>query len=149
MSTEPVRLERRAAQRFSSHIPVSVRLTQTEHEGLGFAQDLSARGIFFYTDFPLAVGDSVELTLVMPSEITLGENMRVRCKGRVNRLSQMTQASKTGVAVHFEGYEYLPDANPVTEVTRGFSRISGLHDQAPDDEPGLSRHTFQSRTGLV
>jgi hypothetical protein len=35
---------------------------------------------------PLSEGAEIELTLKMPSEITLGESMRVRCRGRVLRI---------------------------------------------------------------
>jgi hypothetical protein len=125
-------MERRIGQRFDLHIPVSVRLSGTQHEGCGFTQDLSARGSFFYTDFPLGPGESIELTLNMPSEITLGENMRVRCQGMVLRVVQPSVGTKLGVAVHFAGYEYLPALR--AETSDSFGRISALHPHASDDE---------------
>ena len=133
MTTSPVRLERRAGQRFDLHLPVSIKLSGSAHEACGFTQDLSARGSFFYTDYPLGVGECVELTLVMPSEITLGENMRVRCKGRVLRVQQPAVGTKLGVAVHFATYEYLAEPTPPQE-TSDFDRVAPLHSK-PDDEP--------------
>lgn len=133
MTTSPVRLERRVGQRFDFHLPVSVKLAGSGHEGSGFTQDLSARGTFFYTDYPLGVGEMVELTLVMPSEITLGQNMRVRCRGRVLRVIQPAVGTKLGVAVHFAGYEYLNEPAVSTE-TSDFQRVSSLHAK-PEDEP--------------
>jgi PilZ domain len=133
MTTSPVRLERRAGQRFDLHLPVSVKLTGSTHEACGFTQDLSARGSFFYTDYPLGAGESIELTLVMPSEITLGENMRVRCRGQVLRVLQPSVGTKLGIAVHFAGYEYLTDAATLTD-TADFQRVSSLHSK-PEDEP--------------
>ena len=127
MTTEPLRVERRVGQRFDLHIPVSVKLAGTQHEACGFTQDLSARGSFFYTDFPLGCGEKVELTLNMPSEITLGESMRVRCQGTVLRVVQPAIGTKLGVAVHFAGYEYLPKAQP--ETTDAYGRMSALHTQ--------------------
>jgi hypothetical protein len=132
MTTEPVRVERRAGQRFDLHIPVSVKRSGTQHEACGFTQDLSARGSFFYTDFPLGTGESIELTLNMPSEITLGENMRVRCRGSVLRVVQPSIGTKLGVAVHFAGYEYLPALQ--AETSDAFGRISALHGHTLDDE---------------
>ena len=85
MSTDENHLERRASQRFDFQLPIAVRLAGTDCEGYGFTQDLSGRGVFFYTDLQVNEGDTVELTLVMPSEITLTENARVRCRGRVVR----------------------------------------------------------------
>jgi hypothetical protein len=132
MSTGQVHQERRAAQRFDFHLPVSIRLTGSEREGYGFSQDLSARGAFLYTDFPLAEGDAVELTLVMPSEITLADNMRVRCRGRVVRIARSEAGTKFGVAVHLEGYEFLPEV--ASEAKGAFDRISGLHERPKEAE---------------
>jgi PilZ domain len=84
--TPPVVVERRVGQRFAFNLPVSLRDVSTAAEGLGFTQDLSSRGAFLFTVMALNQGAEVELTLKMPSEITLGESMRVRCRGRVLRI---------------------------------------------------------------
>ena len=125
MSTDQVHLERRAAQRFDFQLPVRVRLTGTDREGYAFTQNLSARGAFFYTDFEVAEGNALELTLVMPSEITLAENMRVRCRGKVIRVVPVER--RFGVAVQLEGYEFLPTAEIVAQVSASFPRVSGVH----------------------
>ncbi len=87
MDTDPNRtehcLERRCAQRFEVSLPLAIHFDgRTVH---GFAQDLSGRGIFFYAETALPEGAVVELTFTMPAEITLGESMPVRCRGRVLR----------------------------------------------------------------
>ena len=111
MTTTQVQLERRSTQRFDFHLPVSVRRPGSpDHEGNGFTQNLSARGALFYSDFSLNMGEAIELTLVMPSEITLAENMRVRCRGKVVRVCPPAAGSKCAVAVQLEGYEFLPEA---------------------------------------
>ena len=125
MNTDQLHLERRASQRFEFQLPVGVRLAGTDREGYGFTQDLSGRGVFFYTDFQVAEGDAVELTLVMPSEITLTENARVRCRGRVVRVLPVER--KFGVAARLEGYEYLPKAETAAQVSANFPRISAGH----------------------
>src|SRR5277367_6145442 len=106
MTTAPNRLERRGAQRFEVHLPLAVHF-----EGRtvpGFTQDLSGRGIFFYAETSLPQGAVVELTFTMPSEITLGENMPVRCRGRVLRSSASQAAQRNGIAVQLDSYQYLP-----------------------------------------
>src|ERR1700690_841470 len=123
MSTDQVRFERRATQRFDFHLPVTIRLADSDSEGYGFTQDLSVRGALLYTDFAVSEGDAVELTLVMPSEITLAENMRVRCRGKVMRVCTALTGTKFGVAVHLEGYEYLPE---ITSATAGFVHNSSV-----------------------
>jgi hypothetical protein len=137
MSTSQVRVERRASQRFEFQLPVSVRVSG--HEGSGFTQDLSGRGVCFITDMKLVEGEPLELTLMMPSEITLGENMRVRCQGQVKRIQALDIAGKISVAVHFAGYEYLPAVN---ETKTGYATPVSSH----SDETGASAHEFDWRS---
>jgi hypothetical protein len=144
MTTPPVGIERRVGQRFPYLLPLSLRQPATAVEGLGFTQDLSSRGVFFFTSAPLTEGSEVELTLRMPSEITLGESMPVRCRGRILRVVRpaATKApnssvtglpeAKIGVAVRFEGYEYLPEC-PDSSAT--FPRVSTLHPQHDEERP--------------
>jgi hypothetical protein len=86
MTTPPTGFERRIGQRFAFNLPVALRDVSTSIEGLGFTQDVSSRGAFFFTDMPMIAGSEIELTLKMPSEITLGESMHVRCRGRILRI---------------------------------------------------------------
>jgi hypothetical protein len=65
----------------------------------------------------------------MPSEITLGEKMRVRCKGRVLRVTQSDGKTKSAIAVHFESYEYLATQEALT-TSASFDRLSPLHEHA-------------------
>ena len=138
MTTPPVAVERRVGQRFAFNLPVSLREISTGAQGLGFTQDLSSRGAFLFTEMPLNEGAEIELTLKMPSEITLGESMRVRCKGSVLRILKAADKSwkipsstdgkpaeaKIGVAVCLKGYEYLPE---LEDGSSDFRRISALH----------------------
>ena len=135
MTTPSVGVERRIGQRFALNVPVSLCELDRGTEGLGFTQDLSSRGAFLFTDMALAEGAEVQLTLIMPSEITLGENMRVRCRGRVLRIEKPLEKKSTectgkapetkiGVAVCLKGYEYLPENE---NTSADFRRISALH----------------------
>jgi len=149
MMPPPVRVERRVGQRFSYLLPLALRQSAAGIEGLGFTQDLSSRGVFFFTDAPLEAGAEIELTLRMPSEITLGESMPVRCRGRILRIvrpaagstqnpSEISSAqTKIGVAVRLEGYEYLAEA---AETPSSFARVSALHPH-PEEEPLLRSST--------
>lgn len=132
--TTPDCLERRCGQRFALHVPVSIKPSGSQHESSGFTQDLSTRGAFFFTDFPLAQGEVVEITLVMPSEITLGESMRVRCQGTVLRVVQPSVGTMLGVAVHFSHYEYLAQSEAEAS-SDAFQRISSLHPRPDEERP--------------
>ncbi|HYL97753.1 MAG TPA: PilZ domain-containing protein [Blastocatellia bacterium] len=143
MTTSPVRVERRVGQRFPYLLALSLRQPDGSVEGVGFTQDLSSRGVFFFTDAPLVEGAEIELTLRMPSEITLGESMPVRCRGRILRVvrpanspykvAPIAAETKIGVAVRLECYEYLPDS-----PSAGLGRLTSLHshhdeEQTPSD----------------
>ncbi len=152
MTAPPVGVERRIGQRFPFNLPLCLRELATAAEGLGFTQDLSSRGAFLFTDMQLNEGAEVELTLKMPSEITLGENMRVRCRGRVLRIVKpadnggkpahsseteirfagVKSGTQIGVAVCLSGYEYLPEAE---DCSADFRRISALHAAPTETEP--------------
>lgn len=121
MRTDPNRVERRGAQRFEVQLPVAVHFE--ERTAPGFTQDLSGRGIFFYTEASLPEGAVVELTFTMPSEITLAENMPVRSRGRVLRSSAPQSApspaaQRTGIAVQLDSYQYLPNDQPTAPFVR-------------------------------
>lgn len=143
MNTAKVRVERRVGQRFPYLLPVSFRLNSNGLKAVGFTQDLSSRGVFFLTDASLCEGSEIEITLRMPSEITLGESMPVRCRGRVLRVirpaayaleptSRGPAETKIGVGVRLESYEYLPES---AECSNDFSRISALHAHPEEDQP--------------
>jgi len=104
-STDPSRLERRGAQRFEVHLPLAVHFEGRTMPA--FTQDLSSRGIFFYTEAALPEGAVVELTFTMPSEVTLGESMPVRCRGRVLRAAPAQGGQRNGIAAQLDSYEYL------------------------------------------
>jgi PilZ domain len=139
MTTPPVGVERRVGQRFPYLLPLSLRQLAESLEGVGFTQDLSSRGVFFFTDAPLTEGAEIEITLRMPSEITLGESMPVRCRGRILRVirpstqstSSRTEA-KIGVAVRLEGYEYLTESS---QSSTTFPRVSSLHSHHEEERP--------------
>jgi len=136
MTTSPVRVERRVGQRFPYLLALSLRQPLGSVEGVGFTQDLSSRGVFFFTDAPLTEGAEIELTVRMPSEITLGESMPVRCRGRILRVVRSSAANlspdsaqtKIGVAVRLECYEYLPD--PSADL----ARVASLHSHHEDEQ---------------
>ncbi len=116
MSTDPNRLERRGAQRFELHLPLAVHFDGRTVPG--FTQDLSGRGIFFYAETALLQGAVVELTFTMPSEITLAENIPVRCSGRVLRASASQAGQRSGIAVQLDSYQYLPSNEPIAQFVR-------------------------------
>ena len=102
--------ELRTTRRFALRLPMSVRYSNGGvHEVDTQTKDVSARGVFFYMDSNLKAGSEVEFTLTLPPEITLTENIRVRCKGRVVRVDDQA-GTKVGVAAMIDQYEFLAES---------------------------------------
>ena len=114
MTNPSVALERRIGQRFAFNLRVSLLDITTSAEGLGFTQDLSSRGAFLFTDMALRQGAEVQLTLRMPGEITLGENMRVRCRGRILRIVKPSDMR----------WKVAPDESQSAEISRSASQCA-------------------------
>jgi hypothetical protein len=103
--------EKRAARRFALKIPVAVaREEDSTFSEPAQIRDVSARGICFYLDAPIAQGSPIGFTLTLPPEITLTESIRVQCKGRVVRIENGTAEGKMAVAAVIEEYEFLPES---------------------------------------
>ena len=107
-ATEQIRIERRSGHRFEQY-QVPVRLQTPDGQvGNGFTLNLSSRGTLVRTDFPLTEGQAIEVTLVMPSEITMSEDLGVRCRAKVLRLQEAGDHGKFAAALRIEHYEFLP-----------------------------------------
>jgi hypothetical protein len=103
--------EKRAARRFALRIPVSVaRDEDAKYSESAEIRDVSARGVCFYLDSPIAQGSPIGFTLTLPPEITLTESIRVQCKGRVVRIEDSAAEGKMAVAAVIEEYEFLPQS---------------------------------------
>ena len=95
-------------RRFDLRLPALIKLP-----GEGFqqllteTQNVSARGVFFYIDRPVSQGSKVEVTLTLPSHVTLTEAVRVRFTARVIRVESPLPVSRVGVAALIEEYEFL------------------------------------------
>ena len=100
--------ERRAMRRFDMRLPAAVRVANGEsNEFLTETQNVSARGVFFYLEEPLAEGSRVEVTMTFPPHITLTDPVRVRFTARVIRVESPLPSSRIGVAAMIEEYEFL------------------------------------------
>jgi hypothetical protein len=103
--------EKRAARRFALRIPVAVsREEDSTFSEPAQIRDVSARGICFYLDAPIAQGSPIGFTLTLPPEVTLTESIRVQCKGRVVRIEDNAGEGKMAVAAVIEEYEFLPES---------------------------------------
>jgi hypothetical protein len=106
--TESTSPERRCMRRFDMRLPATVSAAGMEvAEFTTETQNVSARGVFFYLDRPLAPGTRIQVTLTFPPHITLTESVRVRFTARVVRVEAPLPVSRVGVAAFIEEYEFL------------------------------------------
>jgi hypothetical protein len=114
--------EKRTVRRFDMRLPALVKLTGDGfQELLTETQNVSARGVFFYIDRAVACGSKVEVTLTLPSHVTLTDALRVRFTARVVRVESRPPGSRVGVAAAIEEYEFLQSAQS-QELFNGVER---------------------------
>ena len=101
-------------RRFDMRLPAVVRLDGA-NEFHTETQNVSARGVFFYLDRPLAEGMRIEVTMTFPPHVTLTEPVRVRFTARVVRVETSPAYPGIGVAAMIEEYEFLR-SNPSSEL---------------------------------
>jgi PilZ domain len=106
-------------RRFDMRLSASVRIAGNGLRDLMTeTQNVSARGVFFYLDRPLAEGTRIEVTMTFPPHVTLTEPVRVRFTARVVRIEDSDAVSSVGVAATIEEYEFLR-SNPAAEFSNG------------------------------
>lgn len=111
ISGDGVRCERRTTRRFDMRLPALVKLTGDRFlEFITETYNVSAGCIFFYVEGSIAPEARVEVTMTLPSQITLADAVRVRFTGRVARVDT-THPSRIGVAAIIEEYEFLRPLN--------------------------------------
>ena len=107
-------------RRFDMHLPASIRVGESAlDELLTETQNVSARGVFFYLDRPVAEGTRIDMTLTFPPHVTLTDPVRVRFTARVVRVEAPLPVSRIGVAAIIEEYEFL-------RSTAGADFLSGM-----------------------
>jgi hypothetical protein len=98
--------ERRGEQRFPLHLPVLItRIDAVSADQSSVTEDISARGALFEFKNTLPEGTVVELLLTLPADITLSEDIHVRCRARVVRIVELSQTSRQ-IAVLIEKYDF-------------------------------------------
>lgn len=103
--------DKRRAQRFPMALPVAVKLNELGGgETAVKTKDISSSGVYLEFGTPVDVGSSLEFVLTLPAEITKGQSVRVKCRGKVVRVEKHgTDGMVVGAAATIERYEFLRD----------------------------------------
>jgi hypothetical protein len=102
--------ERRRSERFNLGVPLIVQWTNGSGQRKVHAvtQDVSSGGLFFCLPEAIPDGTPVEIEMTLPTQITLGTPVKVRCKGHIQRCV-VKPGESTGIATRIEKYEFLSD----------------------------------------
>jgi hypothetical protein len=100
--------ERRIDTRVDIRVPLSFRALNNpgSTEQLAQSENISQRGIYFLTSFPLKVGTALEVSLRMPQELGGRMASDMKCVARVVHVRQSTTpGGMLGIGLHIERYE--------------------------------------------
>jgi PilZ domain len=100
--------EQRSLPRVPVQVQVSIRSGQSE-ASTGLTRDLSRNGVFFYTDSQIHEGSDLEMVLMLPPELTQGENRWVCCQASVVRVEETPGTGQMGVAANIRNIATLPE----------------------------------------
>jgi len=100
--------ERRSGKRVAAAIPATVKSTQPSEELTAVTRDLNTSGVFLYTDHRFAEGSKLEIVLILPAELGLGEKQWACCQASVVRVED-DGSRKFGVAATIDRLDVLPE----------------------------------------
>lgn len=107
--------ERRNARRYDLTLPVMVRMPSETADvrrlGLqrGETLDISTRGMYFIIEQDLQAGSELDITLMLPAEVTHGSEVFVKAAAKVVRVDPRSEARnmRLGVAAVIERYDIV------------------------------------------
>src|ERR1700741_4612264 len=100
-------LDRRTSRSVSLKTPLRGRVWKSpEPEERAVSLNLSQGGGYFATESPIREGETVEVILKMPEELTDEPATEWRCTGHVVRAERIQKdPAKVGIGVRFDCYE--------------------------------------------
>ncbi|HZS95457.1 MAG TPA: PilZ domain-containing protein [Terriglobales bacterium] len=98
--------DKRTRSRIAVNVPATVRSKDTNAEVTAVTRDLSMGGVFLYTDRRITEGSKLEIVLILPPELGLGEKQWACCQARVVRVEDGDQF---GVAATIDRLDMLPE----------------------------------------
>lgn len=107
-----LKAERRSQKRVPTRVPVSIRAPGNP-ETSGHTRDLSMSGIFLYTQSKIQAGSVLEMVLILPPELTQGEQRWMCCEASVLRVEKADHGEGFGVAASIDRLELLPEVTGI------------------------------------
>lgn len=99
--------ERRSGKRVAAQVPATVATLDGKQKQAAVTRDLSMTGIFLYADQKMAMGTRIEVVLMLPAELGLGEKQWACCQAVVVRVEN--SKGRIGVGARIERLDVLPE----------------------------------------
>jgi c-di-GMP-binding flagellar brake protein YcgR len=99
--------DKRTLIRFPAKVAARVK-TQGQAEISAVTRDLSAGGVFLYTDKRITQGSKLEVVLILPRELGFGERQWACCQASVVRVEE-GKGDRFGVAATIDRLDLLPE----------------------------------------
>jgi hypothetical protein len=99
--------ERRSGKRVAAQVPATVATLDGKQKQGVVTRDLSMTGIFLYADQKIAMGSKIEVVLMLPAELGLGEKQWACCQASVVRLEN--SKGRIGVGARIDRIDVLPE----------------------------------------
>ncbi|MGC2196112.1 MAG: PilZ domain-containing protein [Terriglobales bacterium] len=100
--------DKRAQSRIPVSVPATVRSRETATETSARTRDLSMGGVFLYTDRRITEGSKLEIVLILPAELGLGEKQWACCHASVVRVED-GEGQPFGIAATIDRLDMLPE----------------------------------------
>jgi PilZ domain len=99
--------ERRSGKRLAAQVPVTVATLDGKQKQAAVTRDLSMTGIFLYADQKIGLGSQIEVVLMLPAELGLGEKQWACCQASVVRMENAK--GRIGVGARIDHIDVLPE----------------------------------------
>ena len=87
---------------------VIVSLPGTGLKICGKTRDVSAGGLFFYADLPVAEQQEIEVMMTLPRELTPA-HVQVACRAKILRIERDGISGRTGMAAAIQQFDFLTE----------------------------------------
>jgi len=100
--------DKRARSRVRVDVPVFIKTAHEATQISAVTRDLSATGVFLYSEKHIEQGSKLEVVLILPAELGFGEKQWACCQASVVRVED-GGSGKFGVAATIDRLDLLPE----------------------------------------
>jgi len=100
--------ERRGGKRVAASVPATVATKNSPQKQAAVTRDLSMTGVFLYAEERIAEGSQIEIVLMLPAELGLGDKQWACCQASVVRVEN-GDGNQVGVAARIDRLDVLPE----------------------------------------